>query len=131
MSDTSFPLYCTVQPPFPEHETYSHSLIQLGHGYSFYKPQGNNARPEEYRGIGASLGDIGIINSRGSFEFILNIFRPLPHDFLGDLPPGFGESPLAPPLSSDEYTITENQFPAGTVLASKGINVSHKSDSPL
>lgn len=49
--------------------------------------EGTQERPEEYIRKGASLGDMGLVNSHGFFEYLLNIFRPVDiSSFIPDCP---------------------------------------------
>jgi len=44
----------------------------------------------EYRRTGVSIGDVGILDSRGDFAFLFNIFLPTSHEINeGRVPSGF------------------------------------------
>jgi hypothetical protein len=50
--------------------------------------------PVEYRRQGISIGDVGIITSTGTFDFLFNIFLPANHPInIGNVPQTF--SPLS------------------------------------
>ncbi|KAF8972483.1 hypothetical protein BDZ97DRAFT_1781237 [Flammula alnicola] len=79
MSDTSFPVYRTVETPDREAETYARSLLPLGNGFGLYNIEGNLARPKEHLEQGALIGDVGYILPSDVFDFCFNVFCPLNH----------------------------------------------------
>ncbi|KAF8804953.1 hypothetical protein BYT27DRAFT_7105774, partial [Phlegmacium glaucopus] len=58
---------------------YVRNLLHKGHGWPFYVPGPNKRLPKVYRRKGMQIGDVGIINTRGSFEFFFNICHPANH----------------------------------------------------
>ncbi|KAF8804957.1 hypothetical protein BYT27DRAFT_7048319, partial [Phlegmacium glaucopus] len=58
---------------------YVRNLLNQGHGWPFYVPGPNKRLPKVYRRKGMQVGDVGIINTRGSFELFFNICHPANH----------------------------------------------------
>lgn len=131
MSDTSFPVYCTIKSQFQTFGIYSRSILSLGKGVGpQYIKGADEGRPELHLRQGACIGDVGYLDESGSFFYCFNIFQPADHPIQRELiPKNF--SPILPPLSTDEVRVISNHFPAETVLATEGIEVTKKSESPL
>ncbi|KZP03795.1 hypothetical protein FIBSPDRAFT_703710, partial [Athelia psychrophila] len=55
-------------------QVYARQLLPKKHGYPMYYPEPLDNLPLEYRKRGVSIGDVGIIQPDGSFEFAFNIF---------------------------------------------------------
>ncbi|KAF8804956.1 hypothetical protein BYT27DRAFT_7105750, partial [Phlegmacium glaucopus] len=58
---------------------YVQNLLRKGHGWPIYVPGPNKRLPKMYRRKGMQIGDVGIFNKRGSFEFFFNICHPANH----------------------------------------------------
>ncbi|KAF8956735.1 hypothetical protein BDZ97DRAFT_1849664 [Flammula alnicola] len=130
MTDTSFPVYCTVKSQFRAPEIYARSLLSFGSGVGLHHIEGNVARPKYHLSQGAFVGDVGYMNENGAFCYCFNLFYPSDHPIQPKiLPHKF--SPIHPPLSSEEVRIVSNHFAPGTIMATEGIEVSRVSDSPL
>ncbi|KAF8972493.1 hypothetical protein BDZ97DRAFT_836347 [Flammula alnicola] len=129
--DTNFPIYCTIENPSAEPRIYARSLLPLGNGFGLNVALGSESRPKLHMSQGAVIGDVGIMDSNGSFEFWFNLFLPPdhPNQPTKTMPPNF--SPLHPPLSKEELLTVPDHFPPGTVIASDGVKISRISSSPL
>ncbi|KDR72721.1 hypothetical protein GALMADRAFT_228990 [Galerina marginata CBS 339.88] len=60
-------------------EIYYRHLATKGRGSPLWIPEPNKALRIEYQRSGMRIGDVGIINSRGNFDFLFNICLPLGH----------------------------------------------------
>ncbi|KAJ7768507.1 hypothetical protein B0H16DRAFT_318585 [Mycena metata] len=78
-------------------QLYSRRLLPKGHGYPLFRPQPSNDLPIEYRRLGASIGDVGVITADGYFDFIFSICAAAdsPINALG-VPKGFKQVALPP-----------------------------------
>ena len=71
-------------------ETYTRILLKKRIGYPLWMPEPHNFSPE-YEALGIRIGDVGIVNESGLFEFSFNICLPA-HDPINAgsrLPPSF------------------------------------------
>ncbi|KAF4615042.1 hypothetical protein D9613_002442 [Agrocybe pediades] len=126
--DTSFPRCRVVPLPYGRAETYSRSLLPLGHGYPLWDPIGTYPRPRKHSEEGYFLGDVGRLMQDGGFRFMFNIFLLADDEVQVKTPPNF--QPL-PPLQCSEIIKIDMFFPPGTVLASNGITHKRVSEAPL
>ena len=95
-----------------------------------WKPHGNQAARIEYRLKGVSIGDVGIIDSRGYFQYLFNIFLPSKHPIHeGYTPREF--YPIEPSIQPEEVRNEEEYFKPGHIIASKGVSMELHSASPL
>jgi hypothetical protein len=61
-----------------------------GSGYPFYIPEPDENLPPQYRSEGIRIGDVGVINAGGGFDFLFNITRPADDPInLNRVPSGF------------------------------------------
>ncbi|KAE9404218.1 hypothetical protein BT96DRAFT_916987 [Gymnopus androsaceus JB14] len=74
-----------------ESEIYARLLLPRKKGYPLWKPKADERLPEEYRRMGVRIGDIGILNDSGGFDYLFNACLPadhplnagrVPHDFV-------------------------------------------------
>ena len=110
-------------------ESYSRALLSVGHGYPIFDVAGDWRRSPLHLSRGPSPGDIGILNPQGDFVLAFNIFAD-PNDPIhqNETPSDF--VPTKPPDPTEIIRIP-NYFQPGTVIASKGVDVRHISNSPL
>ena len=88
--------------PRADHEIYASQLLIKKRGYPLWVPGPGRQLPIEYRREGITIGDVGIINPLGDFDFLFNVFQsangpinrglipqnfsPLPgHEFEGEI----------------------------------------------
>lgn len=73
-----------------ESEVYARELLPAGNGYPLWIPEPYCNLPDAYKANGVSIGDVGIITSDGSFEYLFNLITPAnhPRNFRGT-PRGF------------------------------------------
>ena len=71
-------------------ETYTRILLKQRIGYPLWMPEPHNL-PPEYEALGIRIGDVGIVNENGLFEFSFNICLPAndPINSAFPLPPSF------------------------------------------
>ncbi|KIK52187.1 hypothetical protein GYMLUDRAFT_971309 [Collybiopsis luxurians FD-317 M1] len=81
-------------PPLPipcdERGEYVRLLLPKKRGYPLWNPRPVGRIPDAYRANGVSIGDIGIMNEFGDFDYLFNIGLPpnnpnqgrVPHDFI-------------------------------------------------
>lgn len=76
--------------------------------------------PLEYRRVGISIGDVGIINPSGEFSFLFNLFLPADHPInRGKVPEPF--SPLDPSEVEDDIE-QDIAFGPNSYLASSSLH---------
>jgi len=102
----------------PGHIVYAEHLSKKGRGPALWIPEPDMNLPPEYREEGVSIGDVGIVEPSGSFDFFFNINKPKEHAVNCDRPNDF--QPLDPLLRSREISNIEI-FGAGSFLASSSI----------
>ena len=91
-------------------------------------PRAQPGLPPAYRAQGASIGDVGIIQPSGAFDFFFNINHPADHAINIRCPADF--QPLDPLLQ--EHDISEDDiFSAGSSLSSPSISIRRIQDGPL
>ncbi|KAF8967317.1 hypothetical protein BDZ97DRAFT_1656622 [Flammula alnicola] len=126
----SFPKLVTVQRSNGYAESYSRSMMMKGHGFPVWYPGGDLGKPVKYLQKGLSIGDVGILDREGTFDFCFNIFlqpddpihaRLVPREF----------RPIQPPLDPSEIRCTPEFFKNGAVITSKGVTITRHSESPL
>lgn len=102
-----------------DHEIYSDQLLTKKRGYPLWVPGPGMQLPIVYRRQGTSFGDVGIVTSNGSFDFLFNIFNPANHPInRGLVPPGF--LPLS--LEDLEYDIQKTMdYGPDSYLASSSV----------
>ena len=131
MKTGSFALYNRSSAVPGNTESYIRSLTFAGHGYPPWETVGNLRCPANHVRVGVGIGDVGVTMARGGqFDFHFNIFSdeddPIQHQ---GTPAKF--KPLRPTLDSTEVRFQPDYFPPGTVIASKGVEVTHISESPM
>ena len=57
-------------------EVYRRLLLPKGNGFPLWTPEPNERLPDEQREKGITVGDVGIIKTDGSFDFLFNICVP-------------------------------------------------------
>lgn len=70
-----------------ESEVYARLLLPRKKGYPLWKPKPDERLPEEYRRVGVRIGDIGILNDSGGFDYLFNACLSADH------PVNFGRVP--------------------------------------
>ncbi|TFK34416.1 hypothetical protein BDQ12DRAFT_581555, partial [Crucibulum laeve] len=58
---------------------YIRQMLTIREGYPLWHPTPSQMLPIEYRKEGVSIGDFGIVNSDGGFDYIFNIWLPSTH----------------------------------------------------
>ena len=53
---------------------YARQLLPKKYGYPLYYPEPSDNLPMEYRKRGTGMGDVGIIEPDGSFQYAFNLF---------------------------------------------------------
>ncbi|KDR69294.1 hypothetical protein GALMADRAFT_77519, partial [Galerina marginata CBS 339.88] len=101
--------------------------LPLGHGYPLWDPVGELESQRLKQGL--MIGDVGLITAKGQFRYYFNIFLPVSDPNQLQCPPDL--EPLSPPLDASEIVTNPTYFPPGTALASKGVEVTRTSESPL
>ncbi|KAF9554341.1 hypothetical protein CPC08DRAFT_712973 [Agrocybe pediades] len=98
-------------------ETYYLNLSTKGRGSPLWIPGPNQRLSIEYRRSGVRSGDVGIITSQGSFDFLFNIFLPRDHPINSKgVPEGFV------PIDPEELDLREHSaFSKDSFLASNSI----------
>jgi hypothetical protein len=66
---------------------YAESLLPKGYGYPLWLPEPNECLPEEYQESGTCIGDVGIVSSDGSFDYLFNVCHPASHPINVDRTP--------------------------------------------
>lgn len=104
----------------PPIHIYEEHLSAEGRGHPLWLPEPSRGLPPEYRAQGISIGDVGIIEPSGTFDFFFNIQRPtgpgtgINSHCLADFPP------LDPPLRGHDIR-EDDIFSAGSSLSSSSI----------
>lgn len=125
-----FPRICTVKVCCGDGESYCRSLLLERHGFSIWYPECLFNNRTECMKKGASIGDVGVIDHAGAFNFYFNIFLPSDHPInVGFTPREF--KPIEPPLSPSETIYEPDYFKPGTVIASEGVKVTKHGSDPL
>lgn len=125
-----FPRLVTVQSSNGNAEAYSRSLLLCGNGFPVWYPGGDLGKSVEYLQKGLSIGDVGILDREGIFDFWFNIFL-LPDDPIHShsVPREF--QPIQPPPMASEIAYVPDYFKPGDVVTSKGVQVTVHSKEPL
>lgn len=126
----SFPKLVTVRSANGHAESYSRSLMMTGNGFPLWYPGGDIGKPMEHLRRGVSIGDVGILDSDGLFDFCFNIFLPPDNPVHAGLVP-VGFRPIEPALEPSEIEMIPEHFKPGHVITSQGITVTTKSSNPL
>ena len=99
---------------------YQRHLLLERHGFPLWAPQPLRRLPPSYRRTGVSVGDVGIITSQGSFDYLFNICLLHSHPRNPeDLPIDFSPINLLP---SDISELREHD--SGTCLMTSSIEKS-------
>ncbi|KAJ4488093.1 hypothetical protein J3R30DRAFT_892546 [Lentinula aciculospora] len=73
-----------------EWDVYARLLLPRKRGYPLWEPKPDEHLPEEYRRIGVCIGDVGILNEFGGFDYLFNACLPADHPVnAGRVPPDF------------------------------------------
>ncbi|KAJ3852422.1 hypothetical protein EV368DRAFT_16973, partial [Lentinula lateritia] len=73
-----------------EWEVYARLLLPRKRGYPLWSPKPHQGLPEEYRRVGVRVGDVGILNELGGFDYLFNACLPADHPVnIGRVPPDF------------------------------------------
>ncbi|KAF9074103.1 hypothetical protein BDP27DRAFT_1196454, partial [Rhodocollybia butyracea] len=73
-----------------ESEVYARMLLLRKKGYPLWKPKSDERLPEEYKREGVRIGDVGILNEFGGFDYLFNACLPQDHPVNeGRVPQGF------------------------------------------
>ena len=104
-------------PPQTSWDIYLRHLITKGRGSPLWIPAPNKSLPIEYQRTGILLGDVGIIDQRGTFDFLFNICLPANHPLnRNKVPENFSQ------LSIDAEDIHEySEFEGESCLSSASI----------
>ena len=101
-------------------EIYREQLLLKGRGTPLWIPGPSMTLPLEYRRVGISIGDVGIINPSGEFSFLFNLFLPADHPInRGKVPESF--SPLHPSEAEDDNIEQDIAFGPNSYLASPSL----------
>ena len=72
-------------------------MYRKKHGFPLWVPQPNIILPRSYQRRGVSIGDVGVFNSDGGFDFLFNVCLPAGHpNNPNELPEGFVCLELSP-----------------------------------
>ncbi|KAH9484558.1 hypothetical protein JR316_0004040 [Psilocybe cubensis] len=123
MKDTSFARCHTTSIPKGKGQSFVRAFHMLGYG----TPIWNN--PQRGEKFGLSIGDVGVLNSEGYFEYCFNIFKPATDPMQMTCPPDM--DPLCPCPEDTDITTIPMYFDPGTTLISKGVEMTRHSTSPL
>jgi hypothetical protein len=111
------------QPAHPDEsatETYTRILLSKRIGYPLWTPEPHNFLPE-YEEEGIRIGDVGIVNEHGLFEFSFNVCLPADHPinapFHSRLPSSFVPFIYAP----NEVVQQNPVFSQDTVIVGRSI----------
>lgn len=125
-----FPQLVQVESSINDAESYTRSLMMLGHGVPLWRPTGDLASPVEYLHRGPEVGDIMFIDEYGVFLFLFNIFRARDDPINGEIVRLGGQyEPLT--LDPSEVTRVNDYFPRGAVITSTGVIATKKCEQPL
>jgi len=125
-----FPKLVSVQSSNGNAEAYSRSLLLSGNGFPVWYPGGDLGKSVEYLQKGLSIGDVGILDREGIFDFWFNIFLPLDDPIHShSVPREF--QPIQPPPISSEIAYLPDYFKRGDVVTSKGVKVTIHAKDPL
>jgi hypothetical protein len=123
-SAPGFPVLVSAHRTRGSPQSYSRSMMTLGHGFPLWLPSdGSNTA---YGEQGVRLGDVGYITSLGQFIFCFNIFEPRESPIHARLAQNF--EPIQPGLDLSEVVRDSGAFQKGAVLLSEGLTVEKESD---
>lgn len=105
---------------------YSKLLAAEGHGNALWVPEPDNNLPLESREKGVSIGDVGMLNVDGGFDFLFNVFLPAsdPINARG-VPENFEPLKLC---GEEDLAIQPGMFPPRTVIGSPGFRLGDTSE---
>ncbi|KAJ6512752.1 hypothetical protein C8R45DRAFT_326630 [Mycena sanguinolenta] len=99
-----------------ESANYCSQLLRRGRGFPLYVPKPQINLPAEYRKRGVAIGDVGRINSEGSFDFFFNIYLPATDRINANVPEDF--VPLSP---YDPIDVYHHEFEPGNFVSSPSV----------
>ncbi|KAJ7193973.1 hypothetical protein GGX14DRAFT_527663 [Mycena pura] len=99
----------------PANELYR-LLVSQKHGFPLFTPEPNENLPIEYRKVGVSIGDVGILGD-GSFEVLFNACRPTSHSINGVH--GVPEDFTVFPLSNRQISRRSYHSPGSIITSAK------------
>lgn len=80
--------------------------------------------------MGMTIGDVGIVDPNGQFIFGFNIFTSASDPLhQGHVPEDFEALPTLD--RETEVKVTPDYFKPGTIITSKGVNITRVSEEPL
>ncbi|KAF5323802.1 hypothetical protein D9619_012966 [Psilocybe cf. subviscida] len=124
-----FPKLLQTQSSISDAESYTRSLIMLGHGVPLWRPRGNLVAPSEYLRHGPQIGDIMHITREGVYQFVINIFCRHDEPINSKMDMQGQYQPLT--LDPSEVTRVENYWKPGAVITSTGVVAVKQCDTPL
>ncbi|KAF7374410.1 Pleiotropic drug resistance ABC transporter protein [Mycena sanguinolenta] len=101
---------------YSESRNYCSHLLRQGRGFPLYVPGPKVNLPPEYRRRGIAIGDVGRVNSEGSFDFFFNIYLPANHPINAYAPEDF--VPLSP---YDPIDVYHHEFEPGDFVSSPSV----------
>ncbi|KIK58590.1 hypothetical protein GYMLUDRAFT_112745, partial [Collybiopsis luxurians FD-317 M1] len=97
-------------------------------GYPLWKPKPDERLPVEYRRNGVRIGDIGILNEFGGFDYLFNVCLPEDHPVnVGRVPTDF--RPLQG-IDEDDTVGSSREYEPGAHVPSDSANI-HKTRIPV
>lgn len=96
------------QPAIPtDNEVYARLLLPKGNGFPIWNPEPDQNLPDEYRQNGIRIGDVGIINRDGRWDFLFNICdspgSPTNNHEGHELSPTFDQVPSVNTFKDSQY----------------------------
>ncbi|CAA7271125.1 unnamed protein product [Cyclocybe aegerita] len=124
-----FPYFRPIKACAASATVYCRSLMSAGNGFPPFDAIDDQS-PASHIERGAGIGDVGYIDSEGTFVYCFNIFYPSDHPIQEDtMPREF--VPIEPPLADWEVRTSQDHYPPGSVVAGEGVSFTSISQSPL